>query len=610
MHRFGIKIVGASGGGILSTGDIIIKAFKDLGFYVVAEREYPSVIKGGQACFNINISDKPIRALREKMDVMLAIDLSSLLVYFDCLKEGGVLVHGNERSVGVKSVLEKAVARKIKTVNAPARTLSLENGGNVLMVNMVLIGMLWKVLGLEYKHIEVQVQERFKNKPKILELDLKCLKAGHDGVEKAIGGDGGGKGSSDDSNDDGGGVAALKIPKKVPETIIMDGNKALALGAVHAGCRAYFAYPMSPASTILTHMANFAKKTGMLVKQVEDEISVASMALGAMHMGTRALCATSGGGYDLMTETVSLSGMIECPLVIIVAQRPGPATGLPTWTCQSDLNLAVYSSHGEFPRAVIAVSDPTDCFDLIQHAFNIAEKFQSPVIVLTEKNIAETNWTIPMFEQGKIPIERGLVSDPAKLAELVSADRYRITENGLSKRWLPGSSDAYYYANSDEHAEDGSVMEAAEPSRKMIEKRMKKAALIEEALPEPEIYGEALTSAGRAGGADISFVGWGGSKNVMLDIIEIMAEKGVKVNFLHYSYVFPLKIEAAEKFFKNNKRVFLIEGNYEGQFGKLLEAKLCEQGVAGVKFAGKFLKYNGRPFFIEDLEEFINNNLK
>lgn len=601
MNRFGIKIVGASGGGILSTGDIIIKAFKDLGFYVVAEREYPSVIKGGQACFNINISDKPIRALRSKTDVMLAIDLASLYVYFDCLKEGGVLVHGNERSVGIKPVLEKVATRKIKTVNAPARTLSLENGGNVLMVNMVLIGMLWKALGLEYKHIEAQVRERFKNKPKILELDLKCLKAGYDGVEKAVG-DGSGDGS-DVGDGKGIGVAALKIPKKNPQTIIMDGNKALALGAVHAGCRAYFAYPMSPASTILTHMANFAQATGMVVKQVEDEISVASMALGAMHMGTRALCATSGGGYDLMTETVSLSGMIECPLVIIVAQRPGPATGLPTWTCQSDLNLAIYSSHGEFPRAVIAVSDPNDCFDLIQHAFNIAEKFQSPVVVLTEKNIAETNWTIPMFEQEKIPIERGLVSDPEELAKLVSADRYRLTENGLSKRWLPGSCDAYYYANSDEHAEDGSVTEAAEPSRKMIEKRMKKAALIEAALPEPVIYGQ-------ADGADISFIGWGGSKNVMLDTIEIMAKNGVKVNFLHYSYVFPLKIAAAEKFFKNNKRVFLIEGNYEGQFGKLLEAKANERGVAGVKFAGKFLKYDGRPFFVEDLENFVNENLK
>lgn len=576
MDRFGIKIVGASGGGILSTGEIIIKAFKDLGFYVVAEREYPSVIKGGHACFNINISSGPIRALRQKMDAILAIDLESLQFYFDCLKDGGVLVHGLERAIGIKSISEKAVGRDVKIVNLPARTVAVESGGNVLMTNMVLIGMLWKALGLEYKQIAAQVTERFKNKPKLLELDLKCLKAGHDGVKKAVDFD-------------------MKPVGDAKKNILMDGNKALALGAVHAGCRAYFAYPMSPASTILTHMANFAQKTGMIVKQVEDEISVASMALGAMYMGTRALAATSGGGYDLMTETVSLAGMIECPLVIVIAQRPGPATGMPTWTCQSDFNLAVYSSHGEFPRAVIAVSDPTDCFDLIQHAFNIAEKFQSPVIVLTEKNIAETNWTIPMFEQKKIPIERGLVTG-GKLAGIVSADRYKITENGLSKRWLPGSCDAYYYANSDEHGEDGSVIEDAETAARMIDKRMRKARLIEEALPEPEVYGE-------CDGADISFVGWGGSKNVMLDIIQIMAARGIKINFLHYSYVYPLKIAAAKKFFKNNKRAFLIEGNHEGQFGNMLENK------AGVRFKGRLLKYDGRPFFVEDVENFIKKNL-
>ena len=525
---------------------------------------------------------------------MLAIDLESLQFYFDCLKDGGVLVHGLERAIGIKAISEKAAGRDVKIVNLPARTVAVASGGNVLITNMVLIGMLWKALGLEYKQIAAQVMERFKNKQKILELDLKCLKAGYDGAKKAV--------DLELGNVERGGKKSLR-DFWAAKNILMDGNKALALGAIHAGCRIYFAYPMSPASSILTHMANFAQKTGMIVKQVEDEISVASMTLGAMYMGTRALAATSGGGYDLMTETVSLAGMIECPLVLVIAQRPGPATGMPTWTCQSDFNLAVYSSHGEFPRAVIAASDPTDCFDLIQHAFNIAEKFQSPVIVLTEKNIAETNWTIPMFEQGKIPIERGLVSEK-KLGEVVSADRYEITKNGLSKRWLPGSCDAYYYSNSDEHGEDGSVIEDAEQAACMIDKRMKKARLIEEALPEPEAHGVADGAAPSGGRADISFVGWGGSKNVMLDVIGIMAARGVKVNFLHYSYVYPLKTAAAKKFFKNNKRVFLIEGNYEGQFGNMLENK------AGVKFAGRLLKYDGRPFFVEDVEKFIKENLK
>lgn len=576
MNRFRIKIGGASGGGLLSTGEIIIRALRDMGFYAVADREYPSVIKGGHACFTINISDKPVRALSEKVDVLMAMDALSMEKYIDGLKDGGVFVHGHGRVVGVKEVLASAVGRGVMVVGQDARVIAENAGGNVLMKNVVLVGMLWKAMGLDYKFIENEVKRKFASKPRLLAIDLECLKAGYDAAEPVL------------SLPFSGGVAGSDM-------IMMDGNHAIALGGIHAGCRAYYAYPMSPSSSILTHMANYADATGMLVKQVEDEISVVNMTLGSMAMGTRALCATSGGGYDLMTETVSLAGIIECPLVVVIAQRPGPATGLPTWTCQSDLHLAVYAAHGEFPRAVIAVSDAEDAFELIQHALNIAEKFQSPVVVLTEKLIAESLWSIKPFKLGTVPIERGLVEDAKELAALVSEDRYRITSDGLSKRWNPGACDAYYHANSDEHLEDGSLTEDAEPARLMIEKRMKKLKLIEEALPEPVVYGEAA-------GAEISFVGWGSTKNTILDIIDIYKERGIKVNYLHYSYVFPLKLEVARKFFADNSRVCLVEGNYQGQLGIMLEAAL------GVKFADRLLKWDGRPFFLEDLEKFIEKN--
>ncbi len=574
MNRFSLKIAGASGGGLLSTGEIVIKALKNMGFYVVAEREYPSLIKGGHACFSINISDEPFNSLNSDAEILMSIDSGSLTSYFDRLKNGGVLIHGNSRILSVKDVLEDAEKKKIKIVNADARLLAEKSGGNVLMSNVVLIGMLWKSLGLDYKFVEDEVKRKFAKKPVLLEIDLKCLKAGFDSVET---------------------VTKIEFsPSSAGDLISMDGNKAIALGAIHAGCRAYYAYPMSPASSILTHMANFANETGMLVKQVEDEISVVNMTLGSMFMGTRALCATSGGGYDLMTETVSLAGSIETPLVIVIAQRPGPATGLPTWTSQSDLNLAVYSSHGEFPRAVIAVGDAEDAFELIQHSFNIAEKFQTPVIVLTEKVIAESIWTIEPFKQGTVPIERGLVRGK-DLSELKSDDRYKITENGLSKRWLPGTSDAFYHANSDEHLEDGSLTEDIVPVEKMIEKRMKKLELIEDYFPDPVVYGKR--------DADISFVGWGSTKNVMLDIIKMYKKKGVHINYLHYSYLYPLKTAVAKEFFDQNKKVCLVEGNYQGQFGKMLEQS------ADIKFFDKLLKFNGRPFFVEDLETFIDKNL-
>lgn len=572
MQRTRIKIVGQSGAGLLSVGEILSEAFKNLGFYVVSDREYPSLIKGGYSCFTINISDGPIFSLSREADLMLAIDKPSLVEYFGDLKGEGVLIHGYEKPLGIKNILEQAKKRNMKILQLNAREISIENGGNVLMQNMVLIGMIWKALGLHIDGINKEVEKKFEKKPKLLEIDLKCVASGYEKVEA---------------------VYPVSIPEKVVDNarFLINGNKALSLGAIHAGVRAYFAYPMSPASTILTYMAEIGSKFGVVVKQAEDEITAAQMAIGAMYMGTRALVATSGGGYDLMTESVSLAGMIENPLVIVIAQRPGPATGLPTWTMQSDLNLAINSSHGEFPRAVIGVSDAADCFELIQHAFNFAEKYQTPVIVLTEKVICESNFTVEMFKQGAVPIERGLVPDE-ELVSLKSKDRYKITEDGLSKRWLAGSCEVYFCANGDEHFENGVLTEDGEKAKLIYEKRMKKSKLIEKAMPEPVVYGEAKD-------ADISFIGWGSSKTVMEDIIKIYKEKGVKINYLHYSYLWPFKADAAKKFFEENGNVFLIEGNYLGQFGNIVECK------TGKKFKDRLLKYDGMAFYTEDVENFI-----
>jgi len=575
MKRFNLKIAGQSGAGLLSTGDIVINALQEMGYYVVADREYPSLIKGGHACFTINFSEERIYSLHENVDVMVAIDWQGLENFVEFLKDDGALVYGLDRELSVKDILESASKRGIKMVHKRAREVVLELGGNVLMVNIFLLGMLWKTLGFPLDAIEKEVKRRFASKPKLLEIDLKCLYAGYDAVEKTL---------------------DVKQPSSSTNTIVVDGNKAIALGAVHGGVRAYFAYPMSPASSILTHLASWAGKTGMLVKQVEDEISVAQMVLGASHMGTRSFTATSGGGYDLMTETTSLAGMIETPFVIVDVQRPGPATGLPTWTGQGDFNLAVHSSHGEFPRIVVAVANPEDAFHLFQETFNLAEKYQCVALVLSDKSIAETKMTIPPYEEGRIPIERGLVPEK-ELSNLKNEDRYEITTSGLSKRWLPGQTDAYYFANSDEHLEDGSLTEDGEKAPAMYAKRMRKLVLIKEALPDPKIYGSPTN-------ADISFVGWGSSLNVMLDIIEEYKDKGISVNYIHYSYVFPLKEAKLKEFFNDNKNVHLIEGNYTGQFGAFAESE------AKIEFAGKFLKWNGRPFYAEDLHLYIDKNLK
>ena len=351
------------------------------------------------------------------------------------------------------------------------------------------------------------------------------------------------------------------------------------------------------------------------------------MALGSMHAGTRSFTTTSGGGFDLMTETVSLSGIIETPLVIAISQRPGPGTGLPTWTAQGDLSLAIYSGHGEYGKCVIACSDPASCYTNIQLAFKIAEKYQIPVILLTEANIAMSSVILNQEDLVAIPIERaleGVIDNPLKgsnevwgsfvveneeilkqVQDNVAANdsldlegfglvggRYQITDSGVSPRWIPGSSETTYYANGDEHTVDGTVTEDKEMAGEMYIKRVRKTETILNDLPEPEIYGPSKD-------ADISFVGWGSTKNTILDAIDILQESNPQlcVNYLHYNFVHPLKIYKLKEFLVSNSNVILIEGNATGQLGELIASK------TGYIFQHKMLKWNGRPFYVEEVVE-------
>ncbi len=579
MQRTVIKIAGESGMGLASVGKILSRALKGIGFYVNSDREYPSLIQGGHSNVQIDFATQPLRALSMRADMVVALDRAGLLAYVESVRPGGVLIHGYERHAMIKDLEERAKKAKVTLLYLPIRQIAARLGGREIVGNMVLLGLLWRVLGFDLKLLEAGVTAQFKHKPKLLEIDLKCIRTGYSA-------EGAGK------------VPQFKVtlPKKVPATLLLDGNHAIALGAIRGGTRAYYAYPMSPASSILTHMANHAHATGMVVKQAEDEITAVQMALGSMFAGTRALVATSGGGFDLMTETVSLAGMIECPLVIVIAQRPGPATGLPTWTAQGDLNLAVHSAHGEFARVVLAASDPESCYRLAQTALNLAEVYQVPVLLLTEKVIAETETTVAPFKNN-IPLERGLITDAAKLKALTSDDRFKITKSGVSSRWLPGFGGPIYYANSDEHLESGILTEEADAAATMLAKRLRKQETIQKALPEPVIYGPKT-------GAHVSLVGWGSTKNAVLDAMDALRGSGITVNYLHYEYLWPLKTGALQKFVKGNKNVALIEGNATGQLGQLIA------GATNFRFKKQFLKYNGRPFFVEEVAAFIRKIAK
>ncbi|MCA9379676.1 2-oxoacid:acceptor oxidoreductase subunit alpha [Candidatus Dojkabacteria bacterium] len=575
IKRFAIKFGGESGQGINSLGEILAKALKNTGYKIFGYREYPSLIRGGYASYQIDIGNEAINSSSQFCDILVCSSRRSIYQYLRDLRSNSILIHTLTAVIFKPEDQEFIKSQNIQVKYIDALTLAKQQGGNALMSNMILLGALAEIIGLDLTSVEHIVNEQFADKPKLLEIDLKCLKVGHD-LNIA------------DYN--------LNLQKfdGWQDSKIITGNHAIALGAISAGARAYYSYPMTPASSILSYLAETSHESGMLVKQAEDEITAAQMTVGSMHMGTRAFTGTSGGGFDLMTETISLAGIIETPLVLVLAQRPGPATGLPTWTSAGDLNLAIHAGHGEYPRIVISASDFETAYSLIQNAFDLAEKFQTPVILLTEKQIAEGLYNVKDLPQD-IEINRYLLNEN-ELTTKSTLKRYQFTENGISPRWLPGSDLPQYNANGDEHDEVGDVNEESLNAKLIAEKRMKKTELIKMSLPDPVLYGE--------NEADITFIGWGSVKPVINDVRDILKQNNseIKINYLHYDYLFPLKSELLLNVLKNSKRLVLVENNYLGQLGQLITSE------TGFQFSEKLLKYDGRPFFIEDILNFINSS--
>jgi 2-oxoglutarate/2-oxoacid ferredoxin oxidoreductase subunit alpha len=592
-----IKVAGESGS-LSTAGNIIINALRQFGLFVYSEREFPSLIKGGRANVQINYSNQQIRSMSHNIPVGVALDREGVLDCLDTLSNGGVLIHGFDRwNKVIKDLVDRASSKNLRVIEIPAREIAAENGGGVIMVNTVLMGVLFQVLDLSFELLEGSLRKELSKKPALLEINVKCAKAGFefeikDGPDTITSNLIDGLKTNFEFTKN---KLILDQDKKIETNrnlLFLDGNSAIALGSLTAGCRAYYAYPMSPATTVLIQLAKWADRSGMLIKQAEDEITAVQMALGSMYAGTRAFTTTSGGGFDLMTETISLAGIIETPLVVAISQRPGPGTGLPTWTAQGDLSLAIYSGHGEYGKCVIACSNPVSCYENIQLAFNIAEKYQIPVILLTEANIAMSSVIVDEQDLVKVEIERGLDNSNEK-------ERYEITQSGVSPRWLPGTSDKIYYANGDEHWIDGSVIEEADKAEEMYTKRLQKNETLLMDLPEPIIFGTEKN-------ADMSFVGWGSTKNTILDAMDILAESNpeIKVNYLHYNFIYPLKTEKLMEFLANNKNINLIEGNATGQLGELITTK------TGHIFHQKMLKWNGRPFYVEEVVEKIKNYKK
>lgn len=546
LTRYSIKIAGQSGQGINTVGIIISKILNSIGYITFSYREYPSVIKGGVASYQIDFSNKQLNSSSRYCDILCSLDKNALEEYLPSLQKDGILIHN--------------LKDYTKGIHIDTNQIITELKAPEIMENTIMIAFICKILNIKQSVIEKHILEYFKEKKVDPELEKKCIEKGYS-IEYP---------------------KKIKLPSvtfRITPKKILNGNEALALGAISCGVRAYYAYPMTPITAIFKHMQEYGAEKGVLLKQAENEITAVQMALGSMHMGTRALVATSGGGFDLMTETISCSGMTETPLVVILGQRAGASTGVPTWSGTSDLNIAVKAGHGEYPKAVLAVSDIESSYTLIQKAFNLAEKYQIPVIVLTEKQITESLFTVNKLPNN-IPVRRYLSN---------MTFRYNITDSGISPRRIPTFDEKPYLCSSDEHNEKGESTENSKKIKQMSEKRMRKMKSLEKEFPQPILFNPHKSQT--------ILVGWGSVKNTILDLIS----QGEDIGYLHYEFLFPLKTELLNTLIKRGKKIILVENNQTGQLAEMLKEK------TGYPFKKRILKYDARPFFVEDILEYLKN---
>ncbi len=547
-----VVIVGAAGEGVQTIGEVVARSLLRLGYAVFTTQEYESRIRGGHSSYAVRVADSPRNAPRADADVLLALNDSALSHYRALLRPDGLLL---------------AEESKLSEVNGAAIALpfartAAEHFGAKRYANSVAAGALVAAVGGSIDHLEALLHETFAAKGnEVAEANAGAARAGHALAVERLGKD---------------------LPPRLPERkgayTLLSANEAIPLAAAYAGCRFMAAYPMSPSTDIITNLAR-DEALGVFTEQAEDEISAVNMAVGASYAGARAMTATSGGGFCLMVEALSLAGMTETPLVVVLAQRPGPSTGLPTRTAQGDLLFAIHAGHGDFPKAVLAPSDPQDAFEKTVRAFQLADHFQIPVILMTDQFLADSRFSIESF---RLPAQ-----DPASFAEPASIDeyrRYRLTPDGISPRLYPGQSDHLVVLDSDEHDEDGHITEDLVTVRPaMVEKRLAKLRALQSDVSPPEEIG--------VQDADTLLVSWGSTRGAVFEALQARREAGSRVGMIHFTELWPLPTYAFPE-----ARLVVVEGNATGQLAWLLRA-----GYGAVASA-EIHRSDGLPITSDDVE--------
>lgn len=563
MEDLNITIAGSAGEGVETIGSMMDALFSRRGYAVFSWREYESRIRGGQNSYNIRVSEAIANAPLRPCDILLGLNPKAIQKYQVHVKpEGLILAAGETDDTANDNMVEIPFVKIAK------------EAGDKIYSNAAASGVLASVLGVESDALDEVIAKQFSGKAK--EVIQANQKAAQDGRAYAL--------------DKWKGRKRRKMEKRDPSFGLITGTSALALGAAQAGCRFMAAYPMTPSTGIINYFAKNQQKLGIFTEQAEDEIAAINMAVGAGYAGARAMTATSGGGFALMTEGISLAGMTETPVVIVLAQRPGPATGLPTRTAQGDLLFAVHAGHGEFPKLVMAPADPEDAFHQAVRAFNLADKYQIPVVVLTDQFLADSHFSLDAIAAEESQAEY-FGADPSQID--APYRRYEWRSDGVSPRLYPGQGQHLVGADSDEHDPSGHITEDLETvAPDMLAKRLaKEGALRKEMRPPEEINTER---------ADIILVGWGSARGALAEVVQKGKQNGHSLGMIHFTEIWP----PPEYEFPSNKQYISVEGNAKGQLARLLRAEY------DVRFDSHIGRTDGLPLTAAFIQEVMDDKIR
>jgi len=557
-----ILIGGAAGQGIQTIGSLLARVCHNAGLFIFSTDDFESRVRGGHSFHLLRISDQPINTPSLKPDILVAIDEKTFVLHKDQVHpEGIILKNGNDNLPVDSSVF-----------TIPLNQLAKEAGG-AIVANTVAAGAVLSVIGAKEEDFESVLAKQFKGKgQKVLDQNVEAGKKGFEFGKQ------------------------IDFPKLFSFTqaehnnLVVSGAKAAALGALAADCRFFPFYPMSPGTGIVTNISRYTDQLPIVVEQAEDEIAAINMAVGASFAGTRSLVATSGGGFCLMTEGLGLAAMSEVPVVIINAQRPGPATGLATRTAQADLLFTINASQDEFPRFVFAPGGIIETFNTVKKAVYLSEKYQVPSIVLMDQFLVDSSKT--ESDEFKIGNEFDtLLENDTKSYQGEQFFRYQHTNTGISPRILPCGSEALVRSTGNEHTQEGLSFEESDNRTTMVEKRFKKLTLMKEEINLPSIFSER---------SSIFLTGWGSTKNSIKEACLTLREQGIDAGWIIFEDIWPMNTEKLTERLQN-KKLFMVEGNATCQLGNLIRQ------MTGIDYASSVLKYDGRPIYPEYIIEKVKN---